>query len=1426
MSHSENFSPESVPSEDNASSMPVTPKSWLRAMGRWLKWVVWGGLVGCLLAVAVVLVAAHTERGTRAIWRVTHVVTSGAVQAQWLDGTLARGGSAQSLHIHVPTLHLDFSALAGQWRFSFDWGVLPVRWHVDQLSVERLDVAVFASDKAPEPLQTVRLPLGLTVQQLDIAQLNVIQGLNTQTFLDVAAGFESDRINHRLILNHVRQSGAEYSGQLSLQGKRPFALSGNVAVGLSDEYNDYRAGVVLKGDLQRLNLVINANSEAQSPHQLVGKGDVTVQLLDGLYIHEGVVDIKHVNPKLFWSSLPQANLDFKLNAVPISEADDNLSALEYNSRKSVDGRWSVTNHLPLTLADLGVPIVSGQGAFKLSDRRQTLDEIELKLLDGGLIHGQGAFARREGTIDLQVENYNLKTIHKNLLSSALAGTLNIAMNTESQRFLLNLKQNRAPSLAIESEVWMSTGLIDVKHAKVSGVGKAQLVTEGQIRLTEKMPFTGRVLAEQFNLRDLGDFPSSQLAGVFDMTGQLKPAFKVDVKGVLLPSRWGEVAANGQVDVGFEMPNHVVARKFDVRIGSNHFVADGHLGQVQDRLRIAVDAPNLNQLQFGFAGRLRANGTLSGALSAPRGQIELQGDELAFFGNRISSIRGSGQWEVGETAPMNATLNVQGYDVGPVHLKALEGKLSGTQAAHQYQVRYQGNIHVLDGQTVYGANGAQVHKAPVQWILDGDVVGSGGFKRDAWQGQLTQLNNRGQPNVQLQQPVHLAYESRALQMNDLVAQVQDAQLRVERFSMQGQRIDSRGSVSNLVVQRWLSWLSIPMPFYPSDDFAIKGQWDIVMGSQPAGGFSFERERGDVALDARRKNLIHLSNLDFKGQMVDRHLNLVGQLNGADIGENRIQGRLGLVNSSAGWVVSGLSPLDVNVSAHINALSQFNHLLGVNVRLNGQAQADLNLKGTLSAWTPRGVVTAQGLEFYELDQGLRITDGVARIRVESSRLVFEQFEAKGVSGRLSVQGTVGWGAQQGVNASLSMFALRPFARPDREVVLSGVTQLGFDGINQFTMSGQVNVDKALIDMPPFPPPSLGNDVRVVYGPPPTSELEGVFKQTKPTQAERTANLTLNSGASNLGLSSDVQVQSSSVGRSQSVSVPTRAAKPSASGTRTKSAPVVAGAVNPATKNPARSDASTKPQAAYVAVVDLDLNLGDQFRFKGQGADVLMTGHVKLRSTPANPDIQANGTVKISKGTYLFYGQTLTIQRGLVTFLGPLDDPSVNILANRTINSTEVGVEVSGTLADTRARLVSSPEMPDEEKLAWMLFGRSTAELSGNDISSIAGAASLLLSSDQGRKFTERFGIDSVNVGAVGTNAKGGSGTYVGVGKQITDKFGVAYEQGIDTISSILRVTWSLSRSWQVGLRGGTANGIDLQYRKRFDRIQFGKKSNEKP
>lgn len=1402
-------------SPDNAVNGSAAAPKQPRRIGRTVILGLLSLFAMLVLLVAGIFAAAHTERGTRAIFRIADKLSAGRIHAQWVAGNLAHGGSAEQLQVHLTTVHIDIENLSGQWR----WQVFPLHWRVPLLAADRLDVALYPSDEPSRPLQKITLPFAITGEDVRVGTFNLIQGEKTTTMSEVQLRLDTDKVNHRIELTHLQQGSATYAGKLDVKGIRPFPMTGQFTVQVNDDKNDFGAQMTLAGDLKRLTIGMTANAQADSANRVEGKGDVQLQLLDGLYVHQGLIDFHHLDPKLFWSSLPSADLDINLTAKPNTPVSSTSPAS--SARQPVEGNWSLTNHRPLTLSELGIPVLSGQGGFSLTDEHQNLHDIAVQLLDGGIITGAGTSANRQGTIDLTVRQFSLKTIHPKMLATALNGTVQIDINPDIQRYQVALAQNDTTHLHIDGDVSMHKGGIDIQSAKISGLGDSFANFVGKIQTSEKMPLRGQLQVKQFNLHDLGDFPSSQLMGQFSVDGELRPQVVLNIKGDLQQSRWGNVGAGGQVDFTYHAPDRIEARTFDVQVGDNRISAKGGLGQAGEHLSLNLNAPNLAQLQFGFAGALTANGDLSGSITKPRGRLNMQGSQLAFFDNHIQALNFNGQWESGDNGALNAQLQLSNYAVGPVNLQQAQANLTGTQAIHQFNARFTGTVHVLDG---------KAGSKPVQWLLDTQTAGNGGITRDGWRGQISQLNNIGQPNIHLAQAVQLAYENKAFSLNNLIANVQDAQLNVRSLTLQGARIDSQGSVNNLVANRWLSWLALNLPFFPSDDFALRGQWDIAMGTSPRGGFRFERERGNVALDERRRNLIELSDLNLQGNINATQMALSGALNGPSIGENRVSGNIGLVNSPVGWVISGLSPLNLNVKARLNQLRQFNQLFGVNVRIDGQAQADVDLTGTLSAWTPRGTVNGQNLSFYHVEEGLRLSDGVARLRIEPNRIVFEQFDLKGLEGTLSVNGVAGWGIgeQQGVNATMKMDHLRPFARPDREVVLSGAAQLGFDGQRLFSVKGDITVDRGLIDMPPTFPPSLGSDVHFVAAQSGASAPPATLTsptQTTPSSTKPTASAL---EISTPTLANDVHIQPSSAGNSATAAgdkATTVAPHPQTKTTIAKkptSPHSTVGASDSAPPHAATTNnhGKTTLNPAYAFATDVNLDFGRNFRFKGHGADVFMTGQLRVHSEADNPELRVNGTVRIARGTYLFYGQTLTVQRGLVTFSGPMDDPSINIAATRTIEATEVGAEISGTLANTRVRLTSNPDMPDEEKLAWLLFGRSTKDLSNSDVGAVAGAASLLLSSDQGKKITDKFGIDSVNVGATGTtNTKGNTGTYVGVGKQFSDRFGVAYEQGIDTISSVLRMTWSISRNWQVILRGGTANGLDLQYRKRFDRLSFG-------
>ena len=61
---------------------------------------------------------------------------------------------------------------------------------------------------------------------------------------------------------------------------------------------------------------------------------------------------------------------------------------------------------------------------------------------------------------------------------------------------------------------------------------------------------------------------------------------------------------------------------------------------------------------------------------------------------------------------------------------------------------------------------------------------------------------------------------------------------------------------------------------------------------------------------------------------------------------------------------------------------------------------------------------------------------------------------------------------------------------------------------------------------------------------------------------------------------------------------------------------------------------------------------------------------------------------------------------------------------------------------------------------------------------------------------------------------SGQVVAVGKRLSDKLSLIYEQGLSVASNALRLEYSVSRTLTLRAEAGTVSGVGLFYRKTFD------------
>lgn len=247
--------------------------------------------------------------------------------------------------------------------------------------------------------------------------------------------------------------------------------------------------------------------------------------------------------------------------------------------------------------------------------------------------------------------------------------------------------------------------------------------------------------------------------------------------------------------------------------------------------------------------------------------------------------------------------------------------------------------------------------------------------------------------------------------------------------------------------------------------------------------------------------------------------------------------------------------------------------------------------------------------------------------------------------------------------------------------------------------------------------------------------------------------------------------------------------------------------------RANAAERPTSPYAPKVDVGVDLGENFRFKGSGADLRLAGTLAIRTGPNEP-LQSYGTVNIVDGKYEAFGAVLNIERGLLNFTGPLTNPNVNILAMRRNQDVAAGVQVSGTVQLPRVQLVSDPNVAEEEKLSWLVFGHGGSGGTGGAQAAARGAATGLLNKLGGERVAKRLGLDELSFGT----SKSGLGTeqVVNLGKNITERLAIGYEQSLAGAASVLKLTYQLSKAWSVVLRGGQVAGLDLSYSRRFDRF----------
>ena len=255
------------------------------------------------------------------------------------------------------------------------------------------------------------------------------------------------------------------------------------------------------------------------------------------------------------------------------------------------------------------------------------------------------------------------------------------------------------------------------------------------------------------------------------------------------------------------------------------------------------------------------------------------------------------------------------------------------------------------------------------------------------------------------------------------------------------------------------------------------------------------------------------------------------------------------------------------------------------------------------------------------------------------------------------------------------------------------------------------------------------------------------------------------------------------------------------------VVVGRTAPAARTAARQRSPLRAA--------LDLDFGRKFRIVGAGLDTGLTGKLRV-DTRDSGEFLGKGQITAVNGVYFFLGQRLEIERGRLIFDGPLENPALDVFAVRRGLAVEPGVEVTGTLRTPRVQIVSRPPLPEGEKLAWLVLGRGLDSTSAADAILLQSAAASLLDDANAiplqRRIALSMGLDDIGVKA-GTGGTA-QGSAVSVGKRLSDRLYLTFEQGLAAARTLVTLEYLLGRGFRVRASGGQDSSLGVFYTRSFD------------
>lgn len=242
--------------------------------------------------------------------------------------------------------------------------------------------------------------------------------------------------------------------------------------------------------------------------------------------------------------------------------------------------------------------------------------------------------------------------------------------------------------------------------------------------------------------------------------------------------------------------------------------------------------------------------------------------------------------------------------------------------------------------------------------------------------------------------------------------------------------------------------------------------------------------------------------------------------------------------------------------------------------------------------------------------------------------------------------------------------------------------------------------------------------------------------------------------------------------------------------------------ATRN--RAGLTKRAQDATAAFpLDITIRAPNRIFVRGRGLDAELGGQLRLAGTTA--DVNPSGVFELIRGRLDILTKRLVLTQGLIDLRGALD-PYLQFVAETTAEDVLVRVVLEGLASSPDIRFSSEPELPQEEVVARLIFGRGLDSISPFQAAQLAGAVATLAGRGGGGLiggFRESLGVSDLDVSTSDEGAtQVRAGTYISenIYSEVT-----ADSEGNQQIDLNLDLTPSITVKGRANTEGNTGIGI---------------------